>query len=638
MFDIVRNNQKLVQIVLAVLLLPFAFFGVDSYFRSGGAGAGDVAAVGKGKISLAEFQQALREQQDRLRPTLGGRDPAMLNSPELRNAVLDNLIQRQLLIQYANEARLVVSNEQLGRFISAVPSLQVDGKFSPERYEAVVAAQGMSKPMFEARLRQDLAMQQATAAVAEAALAGNAAGGRWLAAQLEEREVSEAIIRSDRYLAQVKVAPEAIKAYYDANQARFQVPEQLRAEYLVLSRDQLAEQVAVSDDEIKAWYQSHADRYRQPEERRASHILLTAAKDASPEAVKAAETKAAELLAQLRKTPADFDKLARQHSQDPGSAGRGGDLDWFGRGAMVKPFEDAVFGLKEGQISEPVRSDFGFHIIMLTGVRAERARPLEEVKGEITAELKTQGAAKKYLEMAEAFTNTVYEQSDSLEPAAQKFKLTVQKSDWIVKGGAATGPLANPKLNGALFGDDALKNKRNTDAIEVSPNTLVSARVFEHKPAAQQTLETVTGTVEKFLANQEAAKLAAREGEARLAQLKKGEGTDVSWGAPRKMTRAQAASLPPEVVRAVFGADAGRLPAYAGIAGPGGYGLVRVSAVKPFVAAADGAGGAEQSPAKALKAQYARVLADEEMIGWMAALKRKYPVEINKAALESKER
>ena len=637
MFDIVRNNQKLVQIVLALIILPFAFFGVDSYIRNSGS-VGDVATVGKGKISLAEFQQALREQQDRLRPTLGGRDPAMLNSPELRNAVLDNLIQRQLLVQYANEAHLAVSNEQLGRFIASVPALQVDGKFSPERYDAVVAAQGMSKPMFEARLRQDLAMQQATAAVADAALAGNAASGRWLAAQLEERDVSEAIVRSDRYVGQVKVAPEAIKAYYDANQARFQVPEQLRAEYLVLSRDQLAEQVKVSDDEIKTWYQSHADRYRQPEERRASHILLTVPKDAPAEAVKAAETKAAELVAQLRKAPADFDKLARQHSQDPGSAARGGDLDWFGRGAMVKPFEEAVFGLKEGQISEPVRSDFGLHIIMLTGVRAERGRPLEEVKGEIVAELKTQAAAKKYLEMAEAFANTVYEQSDSLEPAAEKFKLAIQKSDWIVKNGAAAGPFANPKLSGALFGDDALKNKRNTEAVEISPNTLVAARVLEYKPAAQQTLEMVTGTIEKFLANEEAAKLAAKEGEARLEQLKKGEKTDVSWGASRKMTRAQAASLPPEVVRAVFGADATKLPAYAGIAGPGGYGLVRISAVKPFIAGAAGAGDAEQAAAKALQTQYARVLADEEMIGWMATLRRKYPVEIHKAVLESKER
>lgn len=635
MFDIVRTNQKVVQVVLAILLLPFAFFGVDSYIRDSGS-AGDVATVGKGKISLGEFQQALREQQDRLRPTLGGRDPAMLNSPELRNAVLDNLIQRQLLIQYANEAHLAVSNEQLGRFIASAPSLQVDGKFSPERYEAVVAAQGMSKPMFEARLRQDLAMQQATAAVAEAALPGGAAGGRWLAAQLEEREVSEAIIRADRYLGQVKVAPEAIKAYYDANQARFQVPEQLRAEYLVLSRDQLAEQAKVSDDEIKDWYQSHADRYRQPEERRASHILLTVAKDAAPEAIKAAETKAAEVLAQLRKTPGDFDKLARQYSQDPGSAARGGDLDWFGRGAMVKPFEDAVFGLKEGQVSEAVRSDFGVHIIMLTGVRPERGRPLEEVKGEIAAELKAQAAAKKYLEMAEAFTNTVYEQSDSLGPAAEKFKLTLQKSDWIVKGGAATGPFANAKLNSALFSDDALKNKRNSDAIEVAPNVLVSARVVEHKPAAQQTLETVGGTIEKLLASQESARLAAKEGDARLAQLKKGEAADVAWGAPHRMTRAQAASMPPEVVRAVFGADATRLPAYAGIAGPGGYGLVRVSAIKPFAAGAEGA--AEPAEAKALRAQYARLLADEEMIGWMATLKRKYPIAINKAALESKER
>ncbi len=632
MFDIVRNNPKVAQIILALITVPFALWGMESYLRDSG-GSSDAAKVGGSKISTGEFQQALREQQDRLRPALGGRDPAMLDSPELRRAVLDNLVQRRLLSLHASKSNMSVSNEQLARFIAAVPQLQENGQFSPQRYEALIASQNMSKAMFEYNVRQDMTVQQGIAAVANASLVGKSASDQWVGMQLEEREISEAALRPELFSAQVKVTPEAIKAFYEANLKKFELPEQLRIEYLVLSRDKLGEQITVTDDDIKAWYQSHADRYKQPEERRASHVLIAANKDAPAEQIKAAEAKAADVAGQARKAPGDFAKLAKQYSQDPGSAEKGGDLDWFARGAMVKPFEEAVFSLKEGQVSDVVRSDFGFHVIKLTGVRPERGRALDEVKGEIAAELKAQAAAKKYLESAEGFSNTVYEQADSLKPAAEKFKLTIQQSDWLVKGAAAQGPLANPKLIAAVFSEDAIKNKRNTEAVEVAPNVLVAAHVLEHKPAAQQSLETVTPTIEKFLAHQEAIKLVAKEGEQRLAQLNKGEKTDVIWSAARTVTRAGAPNMTPDAVRAVFKADAAKLPAFVGVATPIGYSLFRVAKVKPFVAGTD-----EKPQAQALRAQYARLVAEEELLAWVAALKDKYPVEINKAAIEAKER
>jgi peptidyl-prolyl cis-trans isomerase D len=361
-------------------------------------------------------------------------------------------------------------------------------------------------------------------------------------------------------------------------------------------------------------------------------VLIALPKGAPADQVKAAEAKAAEVAAQAKKAPGDFAKLAKQYSQDPGSAEKGGDLDWFARGAMVKPFEDAVFSLKEGEVSDVVRSDFGLHIIKLTGIHPERSRPLDEVRGEIAAELKAQAAAKKYAESAEGFSNTVYEQSDSLKPAADKYKVAIQQSDWLAKGGAATGPLANPKLMAALFSDDAIKNKRNTEAVEIAPNVLVAARVMEHKPAAQQPLATVQPGIEKFLAYQEAIKLVAQEGEQRLAQLAKGEKTDLVWGAERAVTRAAAANLPPEAVRVVFKAAVAKLPAYVGVATPAGYSLFRIAAVKPFVAA-----GEEKPQTQALRGQYGRLVAEEEMMAWMATLKAKFPVEINQAAIETKQ-
>lgn len=633
MFDIVRNNKKVIQIVLAIIILPFAFFGIDSFFRDGTT-TRDVAKVGDSRISLQEYQQALREQQDKLRPALGGQNPAMLESPQLKRAVLDNLVQRRLLMTYAQKSHMSVTDDQLVRLIISVPSLQENGQFSPERYDALIASRNMSKAQFEYNLRQDLLAQQALMAVGDASVSAATGAGHWLAAQMESREISEAILRPEQFQGKVQVGQEAIKAYYDANQDKFRLPEMLRAEYLVLSRDRLLEQTTVSEEEIKSWYQARSDRYKQAEERSASHVLIRLDKGASADEVKAAEAKAADIVAQAKKSPGDFAKLAKQHSQDPGSAEKGGDLGWFGRGMMVKPFEDAVFALKEGQISEVVRSDFGLHVIKLVGIRAERSRPLDEARGEIVAELKAQHAAKKYAETAESFSNTVYEQPDSLAPAAEKYHLALQQSDWLAKEGGPRGPLANPKLLGALFSEDAIKNKRNTEAVEVAPNVLVSARVLEHKPASLQPLETVAPTIEKLLVHQEAVKLAAQAGEARLAQLAKGEKTDLAWAAPRTVMRSHAPNLSPEAIRAVFRADAAKLPAYVGAAGTGGaYALYRISQVKPFVA-----GGGEQPQAAALRAQYSRLVAEEEMFAWVNSLKQRFPIEINKAALESSEK
>lgn len=633
MLDIIRNNKKITQVFLALITLPFAFWGVESYVRNADVGPG-VATVGGSKISRQELDSALREQQERMRAQLGGKvDPALFDTPQMRRAALDSLVTQRLLAEQVQKTRLVVGNEQLVRFIAGVPSLQENGKFSKERYETLVAAQGLSKEVFEARLRQDMAMQQLMTPVTQAGITGKVAAGRWLATQLEQREIAEARLLPETYAGQVKLAADAVQKYYEANRKQFESPEQVRAEYLVLSRDAMAAQAAIGDDEIKSYYQSHVDRYKEGETRRASHILIRAAKNAPEAEVKAAKTKADELLTQVRKTPGDFAKLAKQNSQDPGSAQKGGDLDWFGRGGMVKEFEEAAFTLKEGQISDVVRSDFGFHIIRVTGIRPERVKPFEDVKAEILAELRRETGTKKYAEAAEAFGNVVYEQADSLKPAAEKWKLEPHQTQWLDKGGKLSPPFDNPKLTAALFSDDGVKNKRNTEAVEVAPGTMVSARVLEHKPAALQPLEVVKEAIEKRLIRDEALSLAMKDGEDKLARLAKGEAVDLKWSPARSASRSEAQGLPPDALRAVFKADVAKLPAYAGFASPGnGYALYRISSVKA------GEAGKDDPRSRALAQQYARFIAEEEFAAWMATLKEKYPVEINKTALERKDR
>jgi peptidyl-prolyl cis-trans isomerase D len=633
MFDLVRNNKKFIQIVLALIVLPFALWGVDSYVRSSDA-TNSVATVGGTPIVLGEFQQSLREQQDRLRPQLGGNaNQALLDSPELRRSVLENLINQRLLALYAAKSKLSVSDEMLAGFITSVPSLQENGKFSRERYQAVVAAQGMSVEMFEARVRQDLLMQQAMMAANDAALIGNLPLSRWLQAQLEEREISETVLRAESYLNESKPDATAIKRYYEENRARFEKPEQVRVAYLVLSQDKLTENAKVSDEAIKSWYQSNEARYKQPEQRQASHILLRIEKNATEAQVQAAQAKIEQVLAQLKANPADFAKLAKQISQDPGSAEKGGDLGYFGHGMMVKPFEDAVFALKENQISDVVRSDFGFHLIKLTGVRPERVRPLDEVRSEIAAELKRQAGSRQYAEAAESFSNIVYEQSDSLKPAAEKFGLVVHESDWLAKGGmGGMPPFTNPKLMQALFSEDAIKHQRNTEAVEVKQHTLVAAHVLEHRPATVEPFESVAPAIEKLLAREAAAARAAEAGQAQLAKLQKGEKVDLKWGTARPVSRLHAPELSQDARTAVFNASAHDLPTFAGAKVPGGYALYRIAKITPYV---EGQGDAA-ARAQALRQQYGQVAAQEELVGWLAALKQRYPVTINNAALERK--
>jgi peptidyl-prolyl cis-trans isomerase D len=596
MFDLVQKYKRLIQVFLGLIALTFATWGIESYTRFRGATDG-VATVDGQDISRREFDEEMRRQQDQLRQMFGGQFNAeVFDTPEARRTLLDGLVDQRVVSSAAIRGGLTATDETMREVIASIPVFQADGQFSRSAYENVLRAQNppMTPAQYEGRLRHDLALQQLRLAVAGAAIPSRTVADRLAAIEAQKREVSEARISPQTFLPQVKIDEAKLKEYYEANPAEFRRPERVRAEYVVLSAEQLARQEQVSEAELRKAYQERLAQMTEAEQRRASHILVKTREEAD------------KISAELQKNPARFADLAKKQSQDPGSAEKGGDLGWFGRGMMVKPFEDAVFGMKQGETSGAVQSDFGFHVIRVTGVKAAKARSFEDARAELEAGLKKAGAAKRFNEAADNFTNMVYEQADSLKPVAERFKLPVQTTGWIVKSAAQElGALDNPKLIAALFSPDAVQNKRNTDAIEVAPATLVAARVLEYQPAAQRSLDEVKQDLGETLRRREASTLAQKDGMAKLERLRKGDGAGLTWGAPRTVSRRDAKGLQPDLARQAVAADVSKLPAYVGVPSQdGGYVLLRISKVIEAEAAEKAADAGQRAAATLGTAQY----------------------------------
>jgi peptidyl-prolyl cis-trans isomerase D len=630
MFNLVHKNKRIIQVFLALIALTFVTWGIESYTTMRG-GRDTVATVNGMEISAREFDEELRRRQDQLRQVLGRNyDPAQFDTPDMRRGLLDSLISQRLVASAAGRSNLTVTDEALVDAIHSIPAFKgPDGSFSKSAYEQVLRQQNppMSPAQFENRLRYELSLTQLTRAVGESAIPSRTVAERLGTIEAQSREISEFRILTQQFLPKIKIDEAKVKAYYEANPAQFQVPERVRAQYVVLSGEAMAAQETVTPQEVRAqWESAYGPRLREKEE---------------------ARKKAQEIAAAVRKNPASFAEVAKKESQDPGSKEAGGDLGFAAQGSFVKPYEDALFRMKQGQISDVVESEFGFHVIQLTGVRQKdgkeqrrsshilipapaEAKPLEAMRDQIEAELKKTRAERRFVEAAENFQNMVYEQPDSLQPVAERFKLKIETSGWISRGasGKDLGALDSPKLMAALFSSDAVGNKRNTDAVETAPGTLVAARVLEHRPPAQRKLEEVKDEIAALLQRQEAAELARKEGEAKLDQLRKGGNAGVKWSPPKSVSRQNPENLPEQVLRPVMAADVSKLPAYVGLpVGDAGYMLVRVSKVIE----AD----PKKLPADALQ-RAAGLTGAAQYQAYIASLRQQADVEVKQAALERK--
>jgi peptidyl-prolyl cis-trans isomerase D len=632
MFDFVYRKKRLVQVILALITLPFAFFGVDYYFRGGGS-ATEVARVGGETISQVEFANAISDQQDRMRQSAGkDYDPTVFSNPEVRYSMLEQLIGQRVLDQQVRRGNLRVSDAQLAQFIGELAPFQEDGKFSRTKYEQLLISQNMTPLAFEQRVRQELTVAPLQEPIANGNITATSNIERYLALLDQQRQVAVATVPADAYLKDVKIDDAAVKAFYDANQGVFQVPDEVKIEYLVLTPESLMGQITVDPAEVKKQYDDNVKQYTKAEERQASHILVAVKPDATEADKAAAKQKAEALAASARKTPAKFAELAKQNSQDPGSAGQGGDLGSFARdGSMVKPFEDAVFSGKQGDIVGPVQTDFGWHIIRITGVKPGKTQSLDEAKPQIEQDLKRQKATRKFVEAADQFQNLVYEQADSLQAAAKGLNLEVKTTPMLTRAQVQALAQNSPKFVQAVFSAESLQAKRNTEALEVAPNTLMAARVLDYKPATTRPFDDVKVEIRRQLERNAASELAQKTAKEKLALLEQGKDAGLSFGKPVSLTRNQAQpGFPPDALIKIFQANASKLPAYVGApAERGSFSVYKVTQVVTPPAP-------DPERLKAFNNRVGDQVGHELFNAYLASLKSKADVKINQANLEKK--
>ncbi|SFZ79516.1 peptidylprolyl isomerase [Chitinimonas taiwanensis] len=559
MFEFVQNNRTLVAVALGLV-------GIGLLVGGGVAGYSATA----GEPHLAEVDGVKITERD-LANASGGQPLADAAKAQL----LQELIQRQVLLSEAKSLHVLASDAQLREQIMGIDAFKENGQFNLERYKSLLAARQMTVDQFEARMREDLGLQLLAGALGNSGFSSSLASNRLVDSLAQSREVASYQFIPAAYAAQVTVSEADIKAYYDANQASYRLPERVKVAYVVLSREELAASQTIEADKVRAYFDANKAELA-PEERKVRHILISADAKA-PAAERAAAKKSAEaILARVKQNPASFAELAKQKSQDPGSAQQGGDLGYFGRGAMVKAFDEVAFKLAKGQISDVVETEYGYHVLQLEDIRA---KSFEEVKPVVEQRLKLEAAQKRFDQVSEQFSDLVYQQADSLKPVADALKLTVRESDWLTRDAAADPQLNHAKVREALFSDDVLNKKHNTEAVELSAGTLLSARVLQHEPAKVQALAEVSGKIAEQLKAERAKAKAIEEGKKALAALQKGEAPSLAWSAPKVLSRLQPDGLAKADLSAIYALPLKDTAAgYAGLESAAGFSVYRVAA------------------------------------------------------------
>ncbi|MBH2043335.1 MAG: SurA N-terminal domain-containing protein [Comamonadaceae bacterium] len=627
MFESIRKHSKIVMLLLFLLIIPsFVLVGIDSNYFSEKSAV--VARVDGHDIKQTDWDNAHRMETDKIRAQSPTVDAKLLDSPEARYATLERMVRDRVFLAAAQKMHLVTSDSRLARSLQEIPAIAAlkrpDGSLDAEAYRALVGSQGLTPEGFEANVRRDISVNQVVGGIMGSAFSTDAQVKLSLDALYQRREVQIAHFNPAEFSSKVMPTDADLEGYYKAHASAFQQAEQAAVEYVMLDIDSVLAGITLSEDDLRTYYKENVGRLAGKEERRASHILINSPKDAPTADREKAKARATQLLAQVRKAPATFAEVARKSSEDAGSAGAGGDLNFFGLGAMVKPFEEAAFAMRKGDISDVVETDFGYHIILLTDIKTQPQPSFEELRPSMEAELKQQQAQRKFAEVAESFANGVYEQSDSLKPVAEKLKLKVLTASGVTRTPApgATGPLANGKLLDALFSSDSIANKRNTEAVEIGPNQMAAARISTYTAARTLPLDEVRARVRSLYIAEKSAELARKEGEAKLLAWKATPGDASGLQPAIVVSRDQPQKQPRDLVDAVLGVNAATLPAWVGVElGAQGYAVAKVSRLVPREAS-------NEQVARQERQQYLQWWSNAEGLAYYEMLKDRFKVQI----------
>lgn len=593
MLQNIRDNSQgwIAKTIIGVIVVLMALTGFDAIIQST-SNSQNAADVNGEKITQSSLNAAVDMQRRQLIQQFGKDfDASLLDDKLLRQASLDSLIDRTLLLQGAKEAGMGFSDASLDQLILQTPAFQVDGKFNAARFDQILQQQGMGRMEFRERLKQDVLVSQLQASLAASNFVTDAELENFVRLDKQTRDFASQTIHIDTK--SVDISDDELKAYYDEHKDQYMSPEQVVVEYVELRKESFFAQAEASDEELQALYQKEIANLA--EQRRAAHILLEVNDKLSDEQAKAKLAEVAERLKQGE----DFAKLAEEVSQDPGSASNGGDLGFAGPGVYDPEFEKSLYALKKDEVSAPVRSSFGWHLIKLLDVQAPEVPSFDSLKAKLEREVKAQQVEQRFVEAAKELEEASFEASDLAQPA-QELGLQVQTSGAFGREGGE-GVAANRQVVQAAFSPEVLEDGANSGAIELDPDTTLVLRVKEHKKPTLLPLEEVSAGIRDTLSRKKASEAAKAEGEALLAQLRDGGASGKDWKVVEAATRSQE-GVEPEVLQALFRMakpEDGK-PSFAGLTlNNGDYVVLRL----------DGVGQAKAELSAEEKTSYRRFLA-----------------------------
>ncbi|MCP4009017.1 MAG: hypothetical protein GY726_05815, partial [Proteobacteria bacterium] len=506
-----------------IIAIPFALFGINSYFE--GANQIPVANVDGEKINVQAFENAMEQRRRFFRSQLGNNfDPAMVDNPQFRLQVVEGLVSNRLIQAYAQDNGLRLSDDALRASIVSTPDFHLDGKFDQDTYRRVVSAGGYSAEGYEQQLRMGGGIEQLQTGLSGSALVNPDEVDQLLTLTLQKRDADYTVIAASEALAGLQVSDEEKREEYTNNEARYLQDDRIKLNYVTLTLDDIANEIELDEDEIEQAYEASKGQYSKPETRIASHILLGVPRSADEEKQNAVLVQAEEIVARINNGE-DFAVLAEEFSEDPGSKRQGGDLGIIAKGQMVPEFEAAVYSMTQDQVSEPVKTEFGYHIIKLTALEEESIRPYEEVKAEVEVTEKNRLARTQFSETAETFRTLVFEEPDSLEAAASAMGLDVQTSGWVTRD-SGNDDFSNPRVRAAAFDSVVLDEDLNSEVIEISDDALIAVHKNEFEAQHVKAFDDVAIEVEAFIKERKAAEIAKKNGESLIAGLKQGSMQD----------------------------------------------------------------------------------------------------------------